>query len=482
MSSTSAGPADRVNAVTAWLKTTEQFYAPGYHYDMMHDNPRNEAYRAAIVEAVEDEEDFVLEIGTGSGLLALIAADSACQHVYTVEGNPPVADAAKAVVSANEKEDRITVLSKFSTDIEVHYTADMPAKADVLVAEIFDTGLVGEGVLPSFIDAHKRLVREGARVVPHRGVVYAAGFRSSWLRAMDALDRRGGALGTRGEREASRPGCSPVFQFHAGHALREGWVELITAPVEVLRLEFAEPGSLEEEPCTTRSLPVESPGAWDGIVMWWVLDMNPSGTIQISTSPLEEETRPDGTAPPPRAHWQQGCSVCREQPVFATGDTVELTTHVHGWDIYFSLGDKALPQPAPPLDRLAFPALPRNYLQMLSNPATALDLKSQIKAKHDSGSEEGEVILCLGDGYVGPCAAVAAGCGPVVVLATSSVAVAALQAVLGDGAEVFCIQGEVAAVAQTALAGRGVGVVVCEAWIEGFGSNGNTWGVEEASH
>ena len=134
------------SSVTAWLKTTtDKFYAPGYHYDMMHDNPRNEAYRAAIAEAVESDEDFVLEIGTGSGLLALIAAESCCQHVYTVEGNPPVADAAKAVVSANAKDDRITVLSKFSTDVEVHYTADMPAQADVLVAEIFDTGLVGEG-------------------------------------------------------------------------------------------------------------------------------------------------------------------------------------------------------------------------------------------------------------------------------------------------------------------------------------------------
>ena len=59
------------------------------------------------------------------------------------------------------------------------------------------------------------------------------------------------------------------------------------------------PARLEPEPATTVELRVESEGTVDGIVMWWVLDMNPAGTIRISTSPLEEAPLPDGTRPPP---------------------------------------------------------------------------------------------------------------------------------------------------------------------------------------
>ncbi|CAK0835186.1 unnamed protein product, partial [Prorocentrum cordatum] len=78
-----------------------------------------------------------------------------CQHVFTAEGEPGLAEAARHVVEDNGYSDKITVLPALSTELQVGYACraedqrrSIPCRADVLVAEIFDTGLVGEGVLP----------------------------------------------------------------------------------------------------------------------------------------------------------------------------------------------------------------------------------------------------------------------------------------------------------------------------------------------
>ena len=50
---------------------------------------------------------------------------------------------------------------------------DLPRKADIVVHEILDTELIGEGVLPTMRDAYARLLKPGARSVPMGATVYA---------------------------------------------------------------------------------------------------------------------------------------------------------------------------------------------------------------------------------------------------------------------------------------------------------------------
>ena len=45
-----------------------------FHYAMINDHPRNEFYRECLRRAIVPGESVVLEIGTGSGLLAMLAA------------------------------------------------------------------------------------------------------------------------------------------------------------------------------------------------------------------------------------------------------------------------------------------------------------------------------------------------------------------------------------------------------------------------
>lgn len=55
-------------------------YAPRWHYDMVQDTIRNDAYNQAITQAIElrrvmsHEAVHVLDMGAGSGLLSLMAA------------------------------------------------------------------------------------------------------------------------------------------------------------------------------------------------------------------------------------------------------------------------------------------------------------------------------------------------------------------------------------------------------------------------
>src|SRR5215467_3853117 len=61
------------------LRSAYHGVVPPWHFAMMDDRRRNEAYEAAIRRAVKGKR--VLDIGTGAGLLALIAARAGASHV-----------------------------------------------------------------------------------------------------------------------------------------------------------------------------------------------------------------------------------------------------------------------------------------------------------------------------------------------------------------------------------------------------------------
>ncbi|HSH91507.1 MAG TPA: tetratricopeptide repeat protein, partial [Ramlibacter sp.] len=136
---------------------------PFWHVPMMNETARNQPYYEALKSVVTPDK-LVFEIGTGSGLLAMMAATLGARKVVTCEGVKLVADTAKAIVADNQLQDRVTVLAKPS--YAVHVGADLPEKADVLVHEIFSSELLGENVLEALEDAKARLVKPGAEILP----------------------------------------------------------------------------------------------------------------------------------------------------------------------------------------------------------------------------------------------------------------------------------------------------------------------------
>ena len=144
---------------------------PIWHLSMMNDSARNDAYFAAINRAVE-EEMLVLEIGTGSGLLSMMAADSGAKKVITSETIETISKTAREIIYENGYEEKITVLNKKSTELIVG--EDLPRKADILISEILSSEFVGEGVRTTLADANARLLKDGGKVIPESGKIRVA--------------------------------------------------------------------------------------------------------------------------------------------------------------------------------------------------------------------------------------------------------------------------------------------------------------------
>jgi precorrin-6B methylase 2 len=152
------------------LERVHQMFVPRWHFPMLADESRNKAYAQAIHAKVKPD-DIVLDIGCGAGLTAMLAARAGAKHVYTCEQQPLIAQAAKKVIKENGLSDRITVIPKMSHDLIVG--VDIPEPADVVISEIVDTMLLGEGALATLVDAMHRLAKPNARAIPERGTLKA---------------------------------------------------------------------------------------------------------------------------------------------------------------------------------------------------------------------------------------------------------------------------------------------------------------------
>ena len=138
---------------------------PVEHGRMLHDDRRTRDYLAAISEAVRPG-DVVLDIGTGSGVLAIAAARAGAERVYAVEASD-IAGVAERVFSANGVQDRVTLIPAWSR------TVALPEPADVLLAEIIGNEPFEEEILETTLDARRRLLKPDARLVPNGLTLFA---------------------------------------------------------------------------------------------------------------------------------------------------------------------------------------------------------------------------------------------------------------------------------------------------------------------
>jgi precorrin-6B methylase 2 len=132
---------------------------PVEHARMLHDHRRTGDYLAALAQAVRPG-DVVLDLGTGSGVLAIAAARAGARRVYAVEASD-IAEVAERVFAANGVTDTVTLVAGWSREIE------LPEPADLLVAELIGNEPFQEEILETTLDARRRLLKPGARLIPH---------------------------------------------------------------------------------------------------------------------------------------------------------------------------------------------------------------------------------------------------------------------------------------------------------------------------
>ncbi len=134
------------------------FGAAPIHVAMLNNRPRTDALLRGIRDVVRSG-DVVVDIGTGTGILAIAAARAGAEHVYAIEASV-MADIARQVIANAGLSDRITVLRGWSTSLE------LPRRADVLISEIIGNDPFGERVLEVTRDAVRRHLVDRPRLVP----------------------------------------------------------------------------------------------------------------------------------------------------------------------------------------------------------------------------------------------------------------------------------------------------------------------------
>ena len=146
-------------------------FVPSWHLSMMNDKYRNSKYLEAIKLAMTDIEDssLVLDIGTGSGLLSMMAAANGGREIIACEISKPIAEIAKKIIYKNGYQEKIKVIKKKSTELKVG--EDLPRKADLIISEILSAEFVGEGVRTSILDANKRLLKKNGIMIPQSGTI-----------------------------------------------------------------------------------------------------------------------------------------------------------------------------------------------------------------------------------------------------------------------------------------------------------------------
>ncbi|XP_047120096.1 protein arginine N-methyltransferase 9-like isoform X1 [Schistocerca piceifrons] len=146
------------------LQSVKNLLVERWHFRMLNDSSRNKAYRDAIIKKVSQGFNSVLDIGTGTGILSLFAVEGGAKEVFSCDVSETMINIAEKVISANNASGKIRLINKMSTDIRI--PEDIPNRVSLVVTEIVDAGLVGEGILQTLSHASSSLMAPGAQVIP----------------------------------------------------------------------------------------------------------------------------------------------------------------------------------------------------------------------------------------------------------------------------------------------------------------------------
>jgi len=140
---------------------------------MITDRIRTDAYAEALRREIKTG-DVVADIGTGTGILALLACRFGARRVYAFEPSG-VVELAREIAAANGFSDRIQFISQKSTE------SALPEPANLIVSDLRGILPFFDQSLASLIDARKRFLAPGGRMIPQRDTVWIAGVQAPEL-------------------------------------------------------------------------------------------------------------------------------------------------------------------------------------------------------------------------------------------------------------------------------------------------------------
>ncbi len=250
------------------------------HRRMIADRARTDAFARAIQEVVRPE-DRVLDLGTGTGVLAMLAAKAGAKKVDAID-RADIADVARHLVKTNKLAKTVTVHQGLADELVLEN------KVDLLISEWLGHFALVEGMLDDVCAVRDRNLAPGGRLLPSHVDMYLApiddpvlymrdgpGFWRDPIHDIDfsSLEKM--------EREQGR---AVQLRVDAASLLSAG---ALLRSLDMARVQPDDPwgkGRLE--------LPIKRDGALSGFCGWFVARLSPN--VVLDTGPKHLDT-----------HWMQ---------------------------------------------------------------------------------------------------------------------------------------------------------------------------------
>lgn len=263
------------------------------HRAMLADDVRLSAYQRAI-QATVRRGDIVIDAGSGTGILAVMAAQAGAKKVYAIEASE-YSRVARQVAADNGFSTRIEVIEADFASVE------LPERARVLITETFGAWVLAEGALPDLRTCVARNVELDGVTIPRSFSLFLSPMRQAprelmtpftqLLHGVDLTCLRAEAQGRALQKIVAADQVGPSV-FVARYPLLSDLEELtatvtIHGPCEALCAWF----TLELTPEISLSTsPDEPPTSWQQTVLPVAL---PPGlhTLELTLSPAPDDRR-----------------------------------------------------------------------------------------------------------------------------------------------------------------------------------------------
>jgi type I protein arginine methyltransferase len=146
-----------VKEVLYSLSNREMFSDLLWHEKMLVDTQRIEAYREGLRKHVK-AGDVVFDLGTGTGILSLLASRSRPKVIYAIDHSSFISIAEE--IAVRNKVDCIKFVRSNSRDFVP------PERGDVIIHEQMGQLIFGENMIDNLLDLKARALKPGGKILP----------------------------------------------------------------------------------------------------------------------------------------------------------------------------------------------------------------------------------------------------------------------------------------------------------------------------